>query len=181
MAVEPFLLVGLDEPESAELRRRLDRPVLAFETLLPLARAQQPIEPHLPPGIDARSGGVEPLHTDLPIRDATRQNPSSAIGVVLLLIPDEFVNHGVDVARLELVPEFGILGFDPFPDVAVALPGSTKPQALVPGDVGEEEGNMRRLGRGDFTGLAQEHLRHLLHDLRHLGLSGHGRVVSSSA
>jgi hypothetical protein len=33
MAVEPFLLVGLDEPESAELRRRLDRSVLAFETL----------------------------------------------------------------------------------------------------------------------------------------------------
>jgi hypothetical protein len=33
MAVEPLLLVGLDEPETAELRRRLDRPVLVFETL----------------------------------------------------------------------------------------------------------------------------------------------------
>ncbi|WP_231749229.1 ATP-grasp domain-containing protein [Tautonia plasticadhaerens] len=33
MAVEPLLLVGLDPPETAELRRRLDRPVLAFETL----------------------------------------------------------------------------------------------------------------------------------------------------
>ncbi len=31
--VEPLLLVGLDEPETAELRRRLDRPVLAFEIL----------------------------------------------------------------------------------------------------------------------------------------------------
>jgi hypothetical protein len=31
--VEPMILVGLDPPESAELRRRLDRPVLAFETL----------------------------------------------------------------------------------------------------------------------------------------------------
>lgn len=31
--MEPLLLVGLDEPETAELRRRLDRPVLAFETL----------------------------------------------------------------------------------------------------------------------------------------------------
>ncbi len=33
MTVEPLLLVGLDPPETAELRRRLDRPVLAFETL----------------------------------------------------------------------------------------------------------------------------------------------------
>jgi hypothetical protein len=33
MAVEPLLLVGLDEPETTEIRRRLDRPVLAFETL----------------------------------------------------------------------------------------------------------------------------------------------------
>src|SRR5947209_11986617 len=33
MAVEPLLLVGLDEAETAELRRRLDRPILAFETL----------------------------------------------------------------------------------------------------------------------------------------------------
>src|SRR5579883_1134371 len=33
MAVEPLLLVGLDEPETAELRRRLDRAVLALETL----------------------------------------------------------------------------------------------------------------------------------------------------
>jgi hypothetical protein len=31
--VEPLLLVGLDEPEIAELRRRLDRPVLAFEAM----------------------------------------------------------------------------------------------------------------------------------------------------
>ena len=31
--MEPLLLVGLDEPETTELRRRLDRPVLAFETL----------------------------------------------------------------------------------------------------------------------------------------------------
>jgi hypothetical protein len=33
MAAEPLLLVGLDEPESAELRRRLSRPALAFEML----------------------------------------------------------------------------------------------------------------------------------------------------
>ena len=33
LVMEPLLLVGLDEPEIAELRRRLDRPVLAFETL----------------------------------------------------------------------------------------------------------------------------------------------------
>jgi hypothetical protein len=32
-AVEPLLLVGLDELETAELRRRLERQVLAFETL----------------------------------------------------------------------------------------------------------------------------------------------------
>jgi hypothetical protein len=31
--VEPILLVGLDEPEVAELRGRLDRPALAYETL----------------------------------------------------------------------------------------------------------------------------------------------------
>ncbi len=31
--MEPLLLVGLDELETTELRRRLDRPVLAFETL----------------------------------------------------------------------------------------------------------------------------------------------------
>src|SRR3954470_9446842 len=30
--MEPLLLVGLDEPEISELRRRLGRPVLAFET-----------------------------------------------------------------------------------------------------------------------------------------------------
>jgi hypothetical protein len=33
MAVEAILLVGLDEPETTELRSRLDRPVLAFESL----------------------------------------------------------------------------------------------------------------------------------------------------
>jgi hypothetical protein len=33
MAMDPLLLVGLDEPETAELRRRLDHPILAFETL----------------------------------------------------------------------------------------------------------------------------------------------------
>ncbi len=32
-AVEAILIVGLDEPETAELRGRLDRPVLAFENL----------------------------------------------------------------------------------------------------------------------------------------------------
>ena len=31
--VEPLILVGLDPPETTELQRRLDRPVLAFETL----------------------------------------------------------------------------------------------------------------------------------------------------
>lgn len=31
--MEPLLLVGLDEPETTELRRRLNRPVLAFENL----------------------------------------------------------------------------------------------------------------------------------------------------
>jgi len=31
--VDPLLLVGLDEPEITELKGRLDRPVLAFETL----------------------------------------------------------------------------------------------------------------------------------------------------
>jgi hypothetical protein len=33
LAVEPILLVGLDEPEAAEIRRRLDRKLFAFETL----------------------------------------------------------------------------------------------------------------------------------------------------
>lgn len=33
LAVEAILLVGLDEPEISELRRRLAQPVLAFETL----------------------------------------------------------------------------------------------------------------------------------------------------
>jgi hypothetical protein len=33
MAMEAILLVGLDEPETTELRSRLDRPVLAFESL----------------------------------------------------------------------------------------------------------------------------------------------------
>lgn len=32
-AVEPILIVGLDEPETTELRSRLDCPVLAFENL----------------------------------------------------------------------------------------------------------------------------------------------------
>jgi hypothetical protein len=31
--VEPLLLVGLDPPETTEIRRRLDRPVLVYETL----------------------------------------------------------------------------------------------------------------------------------------------------
>lgn len=31
--MEAILIVGLDEPETAELRNRLDRPVLAFENL----------------------------------------------------------------------------------------------------------------------------------------------------
>src|SRR5205823_2944481 len=70
--------------------------------------------------------------------------------------------------------------FDRFPDIAVALPGITKSDALVPSDVGEEKRYVRRLGRWDLTGVAKEPLRHLLHDLGHLArLSSHGRVVSS--
>ena len=33
MPVEPLLLVGLDESETGEIRRHLDRPALAFDTL----------------------------------------------------------------------------------------------------------------------------------------------------
>src|SRR5208337_4768027 len=100
--------------------------------LLPFARPHQSIQPHLPLGINPRSGGVEPFHTNLTIRDATGQNPSSVVWVVVLLVPDKFVDHGVDVVRLELVPEFWILCFYRFPDAAVAISGITKSNTLVP-------------------------------------------------
>ena len=46
--------------------------------LLPFTRPHHSIQPHLPLGIDPRSGSVEPFHTDLPVRDATGQNPPVA-------------------------------------------------------------------------------------------------------
>ena len=75
------------------------RPSLLQEPnrLLSLSHPHQPVEPHLPFGIDPRSGGVEPFHTNLTIRDATGQNPSSVVRVVILLILDDFINHCVYV------------------------------------------------------------------------------------
>src|SRR5271166_4348008 len=107
--------------------------------LLPFARPHQSIQPHLPLGIDPRSGSVEPFHTNLTIRDATGQNPSSVVWVVILLILDKFINHCVDVVRLELVPEFWIPCFDRFPDVAVAVSGMSNSNTLVPCCVGEKK------------------------------------------
>ena len=52
--------------------------------LLPFARPHQSVQPHLPFGIDPRSGGVEPFHTNLTIRDATGQNPPLVVRVVSL-------------------------------------------------------------------------------------------------
>src|SRR5271157_5980381 len=78
--------------------------------LLPFARPHHSIQPHLPFGIDPRSGGVEPFHTNLTIRDATGENPPLVVRVVILLILDKLINHCVYVIRLELVPEFWILG-----------------------------------------------------------------------
>lgn len=99
--MEPLLLVGLDEPETTELRQRLDRPVLAFETL---------------PRI--RVGSEEPLgHPALP---GPRTAPGlllglfgwalvfrSGIGVLvsLLLIPPLVARMNAEEALLE--SEFG--------------------------------------------------------------------------
>ncbi len=108
------------------------------DRLFTIAYPHQPVEPHLPFGIDPRSGGLQPLHTDLPVRDAAEENPPPVVRVVSLLLLDEIINHSVDVIRLELVPEFWIFGFDRFPDVAAALSGITKSNTLVPCCVGEE-------------------------------------------
>src|SRR5208337_205790 len=92
--------------------------------LFTIAHPHQPVELHLPSGIDPRGGGFEPFHTDLPVRDAAEENPPLVVWVVSLLVLDEIIDHGVDVVRLELIPEFWILGFYRFPGVAVALSGS---------------------------------------------------------
>src|SRR5271165_2997385 len=150
------------------------------DRLFTIAYPHQPVELHLPSGIDPRGGGFEPFHTDLPVRDATGQNPPLVVRVVILLILDKLIDHCVYVIRLELVPEFWILGFDRFPDVAVALSGITKSNTLVPCCVGEEKRNVRCFRRGNFTGMAKKTFRHLLHDLGHFArLSSHGRVISS--
>ena len=148
---------------------RVIRRVLLQEAdrLVLLPRSHQPVQLHLPLGIDPRSSGVQPFHPNLAVRDAAGENPASVVRVVRLLVPDEFVNHGVDVIRLELVPQCGVLGLYRLPDVAVALPGMVEPDALVPGDVGEEQGDVGRLRRRDAAGVAQQRLRHFLHDLGH--------------
>src|SRR5271157_2717396 len=69
---------------------------------------------------------MQPLHTDLPVRDAAEENPPLIVRVVSLLVLDEIIDHGVDLVRLELVPEFWILGFDRFPGVAVVFSGSVE-------------------------------------------------------
>src|SRR5271157_3492287 len=107
--------------------------------LLPLSHPHQSVEPHLPSGINPRSGGFEPFHTNVAIQDATGQNPPLVVRVVSLLVLDKFVNQCVDVIRLELVPEFWIFCFDRFPDVAVAVSGMSNSDTLVPCCVGEEE------------------------------------------
>src|SRR5271157_1075293 len=148
--------------------------------LLPFARPHQPIQPHLPFGIDPRSGGFEPFHTDLPVKDAAEENPPLVVQEVSLLVLDKFIDHGVDVIRLELVPEFWIIGFYRFPDVAIAFPGMINSKTLVPCYVSEEKRDVCCLGRWNFTGVAKKNLGHLLHDLRHFArLGSHGRVISS--
>src|SRR5271166_5425397 len=101
------------------------------DRLCTIAHPHQSVEPHLPLGINPRSG-FEPFHTNVTIRDATGQNPSSVVWVVSLLVLDEIIDHGVDVVRLELIPEFWVVGFDRLPDVAIALPGMIKSNTLVP-------------------------------------------------
>src|SRR5271157_708610 len=148
--------------------------------LLPLARSHQSVKLHLPSGIHPRGSGGNPLHMNVCLTHAADQNSPPVVGVMVLLVPDKFINHCVDVIRLQLVPEFWILSFDHFPDVAVALSGSVKADTLVPCDVGEQEGDVCCLGRGNLTELAKKNLCHLLHDFRHLArLGGHGRVISS--
>src|SRR5208337_3309991 len=148
--------------------------------LFTIAHPHQPVELHLPSGIDPRGGGLEPFHTNVAIRDATGQNPPLVVRVVSLLVLDKFVNQCVDVVRLELVPEFWIPCFDRFPDVAVAVSGMSNADTLVPCRVGEEKRNVCCLGRWNFTGMAKKTFRHLLHDLGHFArLSSHGRVISS--
>src|SRR5208337_4452771 len=148
--------------------------------LLPFARPHHYIQPHLPFGVDSRSGGMQPLHTDLPVRDAAEENPPLVVRVASLLVLDEIIDDGVDVVRLELVPEFWILGFDRFPGVAVVFSGSVEADTLVPCDVGEHEGDMCCFRRGNLAGMAKQTFRHLLHDLRQLErLGSHGRVISS--
>src|SRR5271166_5847571 len=150
------------------------------DRLFTIAYPHQPVELHFPSGIDPRGGGLQPLHTDLPVSDATGQNPPLVVRVVSLLVLNKFIDHGVDVVRLELVPEFWILGFDRFPDVAVAVSGMSNSDTFVPCCIGEEKRNVRCLGRWNFTGMAKKTFRHLLHDLGHFArLSSHGRVVSS--
>ena len=104
-----------------------------------IAHPHQPVELHLPSGINPRSGGFEPFHTNVAIRDATGQNPPLVVRVVSLLVLDKFINQCVDVVRLELVPEFWIPCFDRFPDVAVAVSGMSNSDTLVPCCVGEEK------------------------------------------
>src|SRR5271157_365506 len=150
------------------------------DRLFTIAYPHQPVELHLPSGIDPRSGGFEPFHTDLPVRDAAEENPPLVVRVMVLLVPDKFINHGVDVVRLELIPEFWIPCFDRFPDDAVAVSGMGNSDTLVPCCVGEEKRNVCCLGRWKFTGVAKKTFGHLLHDLGHFArLSSHGRVVSS--
>src|SRR5271157_209369 len=157
------------------LLRHPPSPLQEADRLLPFARPHHSIQPHLPLGIDPRSGSVEPFHTDLPVRDAAEENPPLVVRVVILLILDKLINHCVYVIQLELVPEFWILGFDRFPDVAVALSGITKSNTLVPCCVGEEKRNVCCLGRWNFTGMAKKTFRHFLHDLGHFArLGSHG-------
>ena len=65
------------------------------------------------------------------------------------------------------------------PHAPVAVPGMIESDALVPCHVGEEQGDVGRFRRWDAAWVAQQPLRHFLHDLGHLAwLFRHGWLLS---
>ena len=118
---------------------------LAVLALLPLAVATA-ASPSPSPAAPAAARTVTATGTALIPPD---ENPASVIRVVRLLVPDKSINHGVDVIRLELVPERRVFGLNRLPYVAIAVPGMIHPNALVPCCIGEEKGNVCGLGRGE--------------------------------
>src|SRR5438874_1279371 len=63
------------------------------DRLLLFARSDQPVQLHLPLGIDPRSSGGQPFHSHFAVRDTTSENSASVVRVVRLLVLDEFINH----------------------------------------------------------------------------------------